>query len=299
MIEFVLQHQFWTAVAVYWGFSAAVWTMSEPNVRGRRLLHATAGNISTDLGCRIQGFKIVGPLLLPPLFLVTAACAGRYYVHPGALNLSDLATVDASRATISSSSRSRRLSGVYNSRLQMNPLLASLQPYPFERLKQLFASVTPNPAYRPISLGIGEPRHATPQLVLDALAGATRELAMYPPTAGSPALRQACAGWVQRRYGVTLDPARADPAGQWFARSAVRLRPDRGRRKRRQCDRDLPEPVLSNLRRRRFAGGRKAVLRAERSGSKLQHQLGRHSRRRVGRARSWCMSARRAIPPAP
>jgi N-succinyldiaminopimelate aminotransferase len=89
----------------------------------------------------------------------------------------------------------------------MNPLLASLQPYPFERLKQLFASVTPNSAYRHISLGIGEPRHATPQLVLDALARATGELAVYPPTAGSPALHQACAGWVQRRYGVTLDAA--------------------------------------------------------------------------------------------
>jgi N-succinyldiaminopimelate aminotransferase len=89
----------------------------------------------------------------------------------------------------------------------MNPLLGSLQPYPFERLKQLFASVTPNSAYAHISLGIGEPRHATPQLVLDALAGATGELAMYPPTVGSPALRQACAGWVQRRYGVSLDPA--------------------------------------------------------------------------------------------
>jgi N-succinyldiaminopimelate aminotransferase len=89
----------------------------------------------------------------------------------------------------------------------MNPLLATLQPYPFERLKQLFVSVTPNPAYSHISLGIGEPRHATPQLVLDALAGATAELASYPPTAGSPALREACAGWVQRRYGVSLDPA--------------------------------------------------------------------------------------------
>ena len=39
----------------------------------------------------------------------------------------------------------------------MNPLLARLQPYPFERLRQLFAGVTPNPALRPISLGIGEP----------------------------------------------------------------------------------------------------------------------------------------------
>src|SRR5262245_16819130 len=89
----------------------------------------------------------------------------------------------------------------------MNPLLASLQPYPFERLKQLLASWPTNPAIRYSSLGIGEPGHAKPQLVLDALAGATRELAMYPPTAGSPALRQACAGWAQRRYGVSLDPA--------------------------------------------------------------------------------------------
>jgi N-succinyldiaminopimelate aminotransferase len=67
--------------------------------------------------------------------------------------------------------------------------------------------VTPNSAYRFISLGIGEPRHATPQLVLEALAAATGELAMYPPTVGSPALRQACAGWVKRRHGVTLDHA--------------------------------------------------------------------------------------------
>ena len=42
----------------------------------------------------------------------------------------------------------------------MNPLLGLLQPYPFERLRALFAGVQPDPAYRPISLGIGEPRHA-------------------------------------------------------------------------------------------------------------------------------------------
>ena len=89
----------------------------------------------------------------------------------------------------------------------MNPLLARLQPYPFERLKQLFAPITPNPNYNPISLGIGEPRHATPQLVLDALAKATQALAAYPATAGLQALRTACAGWIQRRYDLTLDPA--------------------------------------------------------------------------------------------
>jgi N-succinyldiaminopimelate aminotransferase len=89
----------------------------------------------------------------------------------------------------------------------MNPLLSSLQPYPFERLKQLFFTVTPNPAHAPISLGIGEPRHATPQLVLDALAKATAQLAAYPATAGLPALRESCVNWMQRRYGLKLDAA--------------------------------------------------------------------------------------------
>jgi N-succinyldiaminopimelate aminotransferase len=89
----------------------------------------------------------------------------------------------------------------------MNPLLATLQPYPFERLKQLFAPIKPNSAYSAISLGIGEPRHATPQLVLDALSRATDALSSYPATGGLPELKEACAGWVQRRYGVRLDPA--------------------------------------------------------------------------------------------
>jgi N-succinyldiaminopimelate aminotransferase len=87
----------------------------------------------------------------------------------------------------------------------MNPLLSKLQPYPFERLRALFADITPNTAYRPISLGIGEPKHATPQLIKDALVGNLQGLAGYPATAGEPALREACAGWLARRYGVTLD----------------------------------------------------------------------------------------------
>ena len=88
----------------------------------------------------------------------------------------------------------------------MNPLLQRLQPYPFERLKQLFSTVSPSAKYPPISLGIGEPRHATPQLVLDALAASTEALSSYPATAGLPALRQSCANWVQRRYGLALNP---------------------------------------------------------------------------------------------
>lgn len=93
----------------------------------------------------------------------------------------------------------------------MNPLLGRLQPYPFERLRQLFAGVTPNPALRPISLGIGEPKHPTPAFIKQALARALdtpgHDLTGYPPTAGTPALREAFTGWLQRRYGLALDPA--------------------------------------------------------------------------------------------
>ena len=89
----------------------------------------------------------------------------------------------------------------------MNPLLSRLQPYPFERLRQLHASVTPNPAYRPISLGIGEPRHATPPLIKDALTGSLAGLASYPGTLGEPKLRQTISHWLQRRYSVQVDAA--------------------------------------------------------------------------------------------
>ena len=89
----------------------------------------------------------------------------------------------------------------------MNPHLARLQPYPFERLKQLFAPITPNPALRPISLGIGEPRHATPALITDALTANQSGLSSYPATAGEPAFRAAAASWLHRRYGLEVNPS--------------------------------------------------------------------------------------------
>jgi N-succinyldiaminopimelate aminotransferase len=90
----------------------------------------------------------------------------------------------------------------------LNPLLGRLQPYPFEKLRALLEGVTPNPALRPIRLQIGEPKHATPELVKAALAGALEGLAAYPATAGSPALREAIVAWLARRYALpALDAA--------------------------------------------------------------------------------------------
>ena len=89
----------------------------------------------------------------------------------------------------------------------MNPLLARLHPYPFERLRALMADVTPSPAHKAIGLGIGEPRHATPALIEQALIANLKGLSSYPATAGEPRLREAIAAWVQRRYGVALDAA--------------------------------------------------------------------------------------------
>jgi N-succinyldiaminopimelate aminotransferase len=84
----------------------------------------------------------------------------------------------------------------------LNPRLQALQPYPFEKLRELFAGVTPNPSLRHISLGIGEPRHPTPEFIKRALTESLGKLASYPPTAGGEALRQAIADWLVRRYGL-------------------------------------------------------------------------------------------------
>lgn len=82
----------------------------------------------------------------------------------------------------------------------MNPNLDQLQPYPFEKLRQLFEGLTPPQDKAPISLSIGEPRHPSPAFVLEAVADNLQRLANYPGTAGLPELRQAIARWLERRF---------------------------------------------------------------------------------------------------
>ena len=88
----------------------------------------------------------------------------------------------------------------------MNVHLPLLHAYPFERLRQLFSGITPDAQFSPISLGIGEPRHATPDLIKQAYCQAIKGtgLAAYPGTAGELALREAIAHWLQQRYHLAV-----------------------------------------------------------------------------------------------
>jgi len=89
----------------------------------------------------------------------------------------------------------------------VNPRLDLLSPYPFEKLRALYSGVTPDPAKRAISLSLGEPRHPTPRLIIDALTAAAGAFANYPTTLGPAALRESIAAWLARRHDIpALDP---------------------------------------------------------------------------------------------
>src|SRR5437868_5550071 len=87
----------------------------------------------------------------------------------------------------------------------MNPSLASLHPYPFERLRALLAGARP-PAHLPhIALSIGEPKHSPAALVLQAMGADLQTLGTYPSTQGVPQFRQTVASWLTRRFALPAD----------------------------------------------------------------------------------------------
>ena len=92
----------------------------------------------------------------------------------------------------------------------MNPLLQKLQPYPFEKLAALKAGCAPPANLSHIALSIGEPKHPSPEIVLAALRENLHLSNRYPLTKGSPELRQAIAGWLQRRFRLDTDSIDAD-----------------------------------------------------------------------------------------
>ncbi len=91
----------------------------------------------------------------------------------------------------------------------MNPDLDKLHPYPFERLAALKKGVTPPADLEHIPLSIGEPRHAPPAFVLDAIRGGLDGFGSYPMAHGLPELREAIGDWLTRRFA--LPPGMLDP----------------------------------------------------------------------------------------
>jgi N-succinyldiaminopimelate aminotransferase len=87
----------------------------------------------------------------------------------------------------------------------MNPRLDLLRPYPFERLRTLLAGAQPPPSLPHIPLSIGEPRHAPPAFVADALIRALDTLGSYPLALGLPELREAIARWLERRFALPVN----------------------------------------------------------------------------------------------
>lgn len=77
-------------------------------------------------------------------------------------------------------------------------------PYPYDRLDDLKALGGTRPGGL-VDLSIGTPCDPPPAVVLDALAHSGAERG-YPPSIGTAAYREAAAGWMARRLGVTVDP---------------------------------------------------------------------------------------------
>lgn len=82
----------------------------------------------------------------------------------------------------------------------LNPRLDQLMTYPFDRLRDLLDGIAPPPGVEPISLSLGEPRHAPPAFVSGMLAERAGDWGRYPPNRGTPGFRAAVANWLQRRY---------------------------------------------------------------------------------------------------
>ncbi len=92
----------------------------------------------------------------------------------------------------------------------MNPLLERLEDYPFERMNALKGDALGNPAHPHVALSIGEPKHPPPGFIVEALcepAALAADLATYPATRGSEALREAIASWLAGRFQASVDPA--------------------------------------------------------------------------------------------
>ena len=82
----------------------------------------------------------------------------------------------------------------------LNQRLEQLKDYPFQRLRELVASLEAPKGLEPIVMSIGEPQHPYPDFVGEVLQANRHLYGKYPPVAGTDELRQAIADWLTRRY---------------------------------------------------------------------------------------------------
>jgi len=80
----------------------------------------------------------------------------------------------------------------------------TFEPYPFEKLNDLLKNITPNSAYEPSVLTIGEPQFETPKFIQDSLASSTSLLKKYPKTSGEEVLRNAQKEFIHKRFHTKL-----------------------------------------------------------------------------------------------
>jgi len=90
--------------------------------------------------------------------------------------------------------------------MELSPGMRSVEPYPFEELDRRKREALES-GRTLIDLGVGDPRDETPAFIRDALRAAIVPTSSYPRAAGLPELREAIVAWVDRRFGVTLDPS--------------------------------------------------------------------------------------------
>jgi acetylornithine aminotransferase len=89
--------------------------------------------------------------------------------------------------------------------VELSPVLAELAQYPFTRLDDWKADAVAR-GIELIDFGMGDPREPTPAFIREALLASVDEVSSYPRATGLPELRTAIAGWIERRYGTSVDP---------------------------------------------------------------------------------------------
>ena len=181
--------------------------------------------------------------------------------------------------------------------VRMNPRLDALHPYPFE-----CGPCWLWPARRrtacPINLSIGEPKHAAPERVAQAIRDGMAGLSVYPSTKGDPALRRAISARLARRYSIPAPDAENPGAARaGLARSVVRLHPDGDRSLGRRGGGLAPTRSTRSTKARRCWPAAHPITSMP-TRRAISAATGTRCRKTSGARRGWCSSARQATRPA-